>query len=261
MSQPAALYNGLVYHARHTPFFHAFRYPVFTAVFDIDALDSIAKTCRLFSHNRFNLFSLYDRDHGPRTGAPLRPWIEGIAAENGLNIAGGRITMLGFPRMLGYVFNPITLFFLYDAKGVLRAILHQVKNTFSEQHCYFIPVIQGASPTIAQHCQKIFHVSPFIAMDCTYAFKINPPANDADGFDVIINQTYAGGRMLTATWSGKDKRTMTDRALLGTFLRFPFLTLRIMWAIHWQAFHLWRKGATFYKKPTPPVDDVTYPHP
>jgi uncharacterized protein len=251
----ATLYTGTVYHARHRPFFHEFTYKVFTLGVDIDDLPTLSATHTLFGYNRFALFGFYDRDHGPRDGRPLRPWIEAAAHAKGLDITGGKILFLGFPRVLGYVFNPLSLFFLYDRTGALKAIMHQVKNTFGEQHCYLLPVDpEKAGNTITQDCGKIFHVSPFLPMDCQYHFRVVAPS---DHFFVAIHQTVPEGKILTATWDGANPTPLSDRALWALFWRIPVMTVKIIGAIHWQALKLWLKGARFHKSPPPPADMVT----
>lgn len=247
--QKPGIYIGHVYHKRHIPFVHRFKYRVFTLWIDIDAPSKL----KTFSLNRLNLFSLYNKDHGPRNGNPLRPWIEAAAREKDIDITDGKIFMLTFPRILGYVFNPITLYFCYDRNTALKAILYQVKNTFGQQHGYCLPVTE-TGPKIQQSCPKVFHVSPFIHMDCTYHFDLAEPG---EALNFAIHQfTGDNEKVLTATWSGK-RAELTDKTLLKTLITHPLLTLKIILGIHWQALHLWRKGAK-YTSPTPlPDRDVS----
>lgn len=248
MPKPS-LYIGEVYHKRHIPFEHDFRYRVFTLLLDIDNMPKL----KTFSHNRFNLFSLYDKDHGPRDGSPLRPWIEAAAKAKNIDITGGKIYMLTFPRVLGYVFNPITLYFCYNKGDALKAILYQVKNTFGEQHSYLRPVEDGEA-TIKQECEKVFHVSPFIHMDCTYKFTLKEPGEKL-GF-AIHQFTKDDEKILTATWDGK-RRELTDKALLSTLFTHPLLTMKIIVGIHWEALKLMLKGAKYIHRPLPPEKDVS----
>lgn len=259
MTQTPCLYTGHVFHKRHTPFEHAFKYRVFTLWLDIDTLPAFSKNLKTFSFNRFNLFSLHERDHGPRDGTPIRPWIETAAAEKNIDISGGKIFMLTFPRILGYVFNPITLYFCYNKNATLKAILYQVKNTFGGQHGYLLPV-RTSKGKIKQHCEKVFHVSPFIHMDCTYKFHLEEPAETLNFAIHQFTNTHKDDskneKILTATWDG-NRKDLTDRALLKTLITHPLLTLKIIIGIHAEAFHLWRKGAKFIPSPPLPKKDIT----
>ncbi len=243
-----SLYIGKVFHKRHIPFEHAFTYRVFTLLLDIDNFPKL----KIFSFNRFNIFSLYERDHGPRDGSPLRPWIEAAAEAKNIDIKGGKIFMLTFPRVLGYVFNPITLYYCTDKTGALKAILYQVKNTFGEQHGYLLPVEKNGE--IKQETKKNFHVSPFIHMDCTYKFRLKEPD---ETLDFAIHQfTGDNEKIMTATWDGA-RRDLTSAALLKTLFTHPMLTLKIIVGIHWEAFLLWRKGAKYIPKPPPPKTPIS----
>ena len=246
-----SLYTGKVFHKRHTPFEHAFTYRVFTLLLDIDDLDEIPKKIRIFSHNRFNIFSLYDKDHGQRDGTPLRQWIERAAQQKNIDLSGGKIYMLTFPRIFGYAFNPITIYFCYDKNRALKAVLHQVKNTFGEQHSYFLPVENDGM--IKQEAKKVFHVSPFIHMDCEYNFRFEAPE---DRLNFAIHQFTADGKILTATWDGQ-RRDLTTAALLKTLITHPLLTLKIIGGIHWEALKLWIKGAKYIPKPDTPPHEIS----
>ena len=241
-----ALYLGRVMHARLRPFRHRFAYRVFTCLFDVDALPALGRRMRLFSHNRFNLFSFHDRDHGARDGSALRPWVEARLAEAGIELAGGAIRLLCFPRLLGYVFNPLSIFFCHAPDGRLAAIVYEVKNTFGDQHCYVLAVGAGDDGApVVQRTDKIFYVSPFIEMDCTYRFRLNAPD---ERLAVLIRQTDPKGELLVATLTG-TRRPLDDRQLLGAFLRHPLMTLKVIAAIHWEALRLWLKGARLVPRP------------
>ena len=167
-----ALYRGTVMHRRVRPVPHALRYRVFTLLLDIDRLADTARAMRLMSYNRFNLFSFHDRDHGERDGSSLRPWVEDRLREAGLSSAAHKVLLLSFPRVLGYVFNPLSVYLCFDAQGELGAVLYEVKNTFGEQHVYVLP---GGSQPVTQTCSKGFHVSPFLDMQGRYRFRVRRP--------------------------------------------------------------------------------------
>ena len=244
----SCLYIGNVFHKRHIPFEHDFTYKVFTLLLDIDELPKL----KVFSHNRFNLFSLFDKDHGPRDGSTLRPWIEEAANNKNIDIQGGKIFMLTFPRILGYAFNPLTVYFCTDKTGTLKAVMHQVKNTFDEQHSYFLPVEKNQG-VIKQEQDKVFHVSPFIHMDCQYRFRFNMPE---DTLDFSIHQFTEDGKILTATWDG-ERAALSDKTLLKTVITHPLLTLKVIIGIHWEALRLVLKGAKYISKPQPPANPIS----
>lgn len=244
-----ALYLGRVMHARLKPFRHRFAYRVFTCLFDVDGLGALDQKLRLFGHNRFNLFSFHDRDHGARDGSPLRPWVEARLAEAGLSLKPSRIELLCFPRLLGYVFNPLSIFFCRDDKGDLAAVVYEVKNTFGDQHSYVLPVPArtGSSAPVIHGTDKKFYVSPFIEMDCTYRFRLTEPGEQ---LAVLIRQADAQGELLIATLTG-NRVNLDDRAIARAFIRHPLMTVKVMVAIHWEALWLWVKGARLVPRPAP----------
>lgn len=253
------LYIGRVYHARLKPFRHEFRYRVFSLYLDLDGIPALARRLRLFSYNHGNLLSFHDTDHGPRDGSPLRPWIEGALAAGGLDLQGGPIGVLCFPRLFGYVFNPLTIYFCHRPQdGVLAALVYEVKNTFGQQHAYVIPVTGAGRPedegrAVEQATDKRFYVSPFIDMDCRYRFRVRPPG---DKLSVLIRQADREGEVLVASQTGKMER-LSDTALLRAVATHPLMTHKVMAAIHWQALRLWLKGAKFHRKPPPPAEPVS----
>lgn len=250
-----ALYVGRVMHMRFRPYRRHFVYRVFSMLADVGRLAELSQRLRLFSHNRFNLLSLHDRDHGPRDGSPLRPWIDGLLAAAGIDLDGGPVRLLCYPRVLGYVFNPLSVYFCHDRGGDLRAIVHEVRNTFGGMHTYVLPVDgAGRHGLVRQSCRKVFHVSPFIGMEATYRFAIRAPADDVS---VVIRQDDPGGMLLSASFTG-HRRTLDDRAILGLTARLPLLTLKVVAAIHWEALWIWLRGARFHSTPDAPPRTVSY---
>lgn len=254
----AALYDGLVLHRRFAPKPHALRYRMFMALLDIDRLDTLDAGLRLFSRNRFNLFAFHDRDHLPKDAAPdatLRALVESHLASAGLVPDGGAIRLLSLPRILGYAFNPLSVYFCHHrSDGTLAAILYEVTNTFKQRHTYVIPVEATPGGTIHQRCGKAFYVSPFLDMDMTYDFHIVAPA---ERITVAVDGSKGAKRMIATSFAG-TRRLFTDAAILRTFLRHPLVSVMVVAGIHWEALKLWGKGIGFRAPPAPPVHPATF---
>ncbi|TVR96738.1 MAG: DUF1365 domain-containing protein [Rhodospirillales bacterium] len=249
----SALYRGVVVHQRVRPRRHRLTYRVFSLLLDLDELPRLGRALRLFAYNRFGLFSFLDRDHGPGHAAPLRPYVENQLRRAGIDLAGGAIRVLCYPRILGYVFNPLSVFFCHHRDGALAALIYEVNNTFGERHSYLIPVVDAAPGPIRQGCTKRFYVSPFNPVEGTYRFRVEPPG---DRLALVINQDDAAGPVLHAAFRG-ERASLSDRALLAAFVRYPLMTVKVIAGIHWEAFRLWRKGLRLVDRPAPPADAVT----
>lgn len=249
----SCIYFGQVVHQRLKPKRHRLSYAVFSLLIDLDELPELGRRLRTFSHNRFNLFSIVDADHGPRDGTSLRAWVERQLQRAGIDLAGGRVQALCYPRLFGYVFNPLTVYFCYRRDGDLCAILYEVHNTFGQAHTYVIPVADGRAATIEQTCDKTFFVSPFITMESRYAFRVVPPA---ERVAVVINQSDRDGALLHAAFVGR-RAPLTDTLLVRSLFRYPLMTLKIIGGIHWEALRLWAKGIPLVHRPPPPAVPVT----
>lgn len=249
------LYEGVVFHKRLRPRAHELSYRVFYMLLDLDELPGLARRSRLFAHNRLSLFGFHDRDHGDGSGRPVRQWVEAQLLRAGIDTRGGRILALCFPRILGYAFNPLTLYFCHRADGSLAAMLYEVNNTFGDRHSYLIPVEDSAAetPTLTQECDKAFYVSPFIPVSGRYRFKLLRPGKR---FAMTIRESDGEGALLSASFTGKAV-PFGDAALLGAFFRYPLMTLKVIGGIHVEAFRLWRKGLRFAARPAAPAGPVT----
>jgi DUF1365 family protein len=234
----SAIYVGNVVHTRFRPVLHRLRYRMFWLLLDLDEFALLARRLRLFSLNHFNLMDFRDRDHGDGSATPLRTQLEFLLTEAGLE--PGPIRVLCMPRVLGTVFNPLSVFFCYRRDGRLNAMLYEVHNTFGERHSYLIPVDEDEArqPVLRQSCAKQFHVSPFMDMAMTYHFNVTPPA---EGALVSVDAHDAEGRLLSAVYAG-TRRPLTDANLLRCFASHPLLAAQVLGAIHWEALKLWRKG-------------------
>lgn len=227
----SAIYEGAVTHTRIFPVRHAFRYRVFALLLDLDELDAL-KPSWLFARNRAALASFHDRDHGDARpdGRPLRAWVQAKLRDANIE-ADGAIRVLCYPRLFGYVFNPLSVWFCHSRDGALAATIYEVHNTFGERHAYVLAAGPG------QECDKAFYVSPFLSLDCRYSFDIRPPGEDVL---VAIRQSEAGQPVLNAAFSGRRK-PFTGAALASALIRHPLMTLKVMAAIHFEAFRLWLK--------------------
>lgn len=252
MATNSALYVGSVAHRRLRPRSHRLRYRVFALLIDIDELPILARTLRFFSISRFNLFGFFPQDHLFGKKGDLREEIDEILRNANLPGEGGAIRLLSMPRILGYGFNPLSIFFCYRKDGALRAILYEVHNTFGQRHCYLLPV-DGSSRTLSHVCSKQFYVSPFIPMDMAYAFRIRPPD---EAFKISISVADDEGLMLVAT-QHLTRQTLDDRTLLRVFLTHPLLTLKVIAGIHYEALLIWVKGVRLQLRPPPPDRAIT----
>jgi hypothetical protein len=247
---PAALYRGEVMHARMKPKAHRFAYSVYTLLIDIDALDEADRLSRLFSIGRFNLLSFDPADHGDGGRSPLGRHVRRLLAEAGLGEPVLRIRLLCYPRVLGFVFNPISVYFAYGSDDRLVGMVYEVRNTFGDMHTYVAPVRPGelSDAGVRQERDKLFHVSPFMDMPMRYRFRIRLPGDDVA---VRILETDADGPILSATFHGRREALSTGGAIRA-FVRVPLLTLKVVAGIHIEAMKLWFKGIRFFSRPEPP---------
>ena len=248
----SSLYNGTVIHKRFKPKKHFFKYRVFSLLLDLSELNHLDKNINFFSYNNFNLISFFDKDHGERDGSSLFEWVKKNLVENNINSNDIKIKLLCYPRIFGYVFNPLSVFFVYDHQENLISILYEVKNTFGEQHTYIFKVDNN---NLLQHnCSKKFHVSPFIEMDCNYFFRILKPA---EKISIIIDQYQLDEKILFASQDGR-RVDFNSKELLKSYIKHPLMTFKIISAIHFEAFKLWAKGIRFVKKKFKIKNNITF---
>ena len=234
----SCIYNGEVSHTRFRPVKHFLKYKTFSLFIDLDEMDKLDKIIPIFSINNFNVFSFYNKDHGKRDGKPLKNWVIESLKRFKVKANVNKIKLLCYPRIFGYVFNPLSIFYCYE-NDLLKAVFYEVKNTFNEQHTYIFKTKNNES--IIQKCKKKFYVSPFMDMDTYYSFKLLKPNNK---LFVSIKQTGKEGSILNAVQIG-ERKEFNFKQLIFNFFRYPLMTIKIIIAIHYEALLLWKKGAIY----------------
>lgn len=244
-------------HRRMRPRRHLLRYSIFSALFDLDELDALDQRLRLFSRNKFNLFSFRDDDYGFEKGRPLKEQIEGLMREAGVEPDGGPVRLLTIPRILGYAFNPLNVYFCYGRDGGAPvAIVCEVNNTFGQRHAYVLRADSGAGArggAMRCACAKKFYVSPFMEMDLTYDFRIAPPG---DGVTIAIRAHDEEGTLISAVHSAR-RIEMGDASLARALLSHPLMAIKVIGGIHWEALKIWLKGVRLVDRPAPPDKPAT----
>ena len=256
----AQLCFGQVRHKRLRPALNAFEYRAYYLRLPLRAMGASSGGCALFSRNRFNLLSFHDADHGDGK-TPLVEWIGTLLAAEGVTGADGEVWLQTMPRVLGFVFNPVSFWFCHRADGALRAVLCDVRNTFGERHFYLLDsgwdIPNGGELT----ARKVFHVSPFCAAEGTYRFRFMRvvralPRRMAESTLACIDYEDADGPLLQTSVSGLGAPIGNAR-VAAAFFRYPLLTFGVVARIHIQALRLWLKRTPFYPKPAPPQEKVT----
>ncbi|MEO6244810.1 MAG: DUF1365 domain-containing protein [Opitutaceae bacterium] len=273
----SCLYECHVMHARFAPRGHRFLYRIFLFAINLDELETLSRRHALFSFNRRNLYSFRDRDFLP-TGEPLhnstatspanpQPKVQNLksrvitlAATHGVDLAGGRVVLVTLPRVLGYLFNPISLYFCYDRHGAPACALAEVTNTFREMKPFFLgPDTQAAARgEFRVRMPKNFYVSPFSDVDVAFDFTLRAPG---ERLSIQIDDYVGETRTLTTTLTG-PRRELTTGRLAWFTLKYPALTLRIIALIHWHALRLWLKRVPWFAKAARPEaqSDLYRPH-
>lgn len=254
MTFSSALYCGRVMHRRLRPKIHELNYRVFWLLLDLSEIDGVNARLRLFSRNRFNLLSFHDKDYGDGSGA-LRRQVDAWMAQAGIDLEGGPIRLLTMPRVLGYVFNPISIYYCHRPDGRLAAMVYEVTSTFGIRHAYVIPIPieDQAAGVIRQGAAKALYVSPFMGMEMDYQFRGHTPG---DRLDMTIDGLDAEGVLITAAIAAKRER-LEDRSIAAATAAIPLMTFKVVAAIHWEALKLWLKGVGLTRQPEPAEEPVT----
>ena len=243
MINNSCIYIGSVIHKRFKPKKHFFKYSVFSLFLDLDEINELDQKILFFSYNKFNILSFFDKDHGYRDGSSIKNWLIHVLQKKNISTMNIKIKILCYPRIFGYVFNPLSIFFIYDADSNPIAILYEVKNTFGEQHTYVFK-IDIKNKQILNNCKKKFYVSPFMDLESKYFFKVLIPN---ERLSVIIDQRDKEGKLLFASQDG-ERVKLSSKNLLKSYLKHPLMTLKIISAIHYEALKLWMKGIKLVKK-------------
>ena len=249
------LYTGWVTHERTRPARNSFRYPIYYLGLDLAELDELGTRLRWFSHNSANIVSFWDGDHGPRDGSELRSWIDAVAARAGVDLSGGRVMLLTFPRVLGARFYPVSFWYCFGAGDVPLAVLAEVHNTYRDRHDYLLhnggrPIEWSAHPT----AEKAFYVSPFIQRErVTYEFSFGEPA---ERLSAAVRDVVEGSSMLVASIDLAAEE-LTDAAILRTVLRHGPISVVALMRIHWQALKLALKRVPFFPHTPPPAEEIS----
>ncbi len=238
----SSLCRGFVVHQRRDAPVHGFRYGVFMLLLDLDELPALDARLRLFGCERPRVVSFRRRDHLGDPARSMRASIEDLLGRAGVPTPGGRIELLTHCRVAGYVFNPVSFFYCYDAAGALAAVVAEVNNTFGERHPYVLPVRDGT----VWHEKKLMHVSPFFSMAGSYRFHLAPPGDDVVEARIDL---WHGDHVALASRLSLRREPLSDGALARALVAFPFVTTKVIAAIHWQALRLWLKRAPVFTKP------------
>ncbi|GAB3249388.1 DUF1365 domain-containing protein [Chitinimonas naiadis] len=251
--------RGHVMHVRHRPVRHRFRYPVFFLHLCLTAPASQIRCWGLFGFNRPGIISFHAKDHGDRDGHDLLAWLDRQLARAGLHRPEGEVWLQTFPRVLGYVFKPVSFWYCHDKRGELRILIAEVNNTFGERHQYVLcaPDEGPIMPSTELICRKHFHVSPFCEVKGSYRFRVrNAGARKMARIDYFDHASEPKPLLETVLWG--TSHPLTTSHLFRTLLRTPLLTLGITFRIHWQALHLWWRGVPFFRKPQAPEPGLTH---
>lgn len=244
------LYLCKTVHTRLHPFRRRFSQRLCYLYLDIDALADLR--LRLLQCDKPGALSFDARDHGDRSGGPLRPWVERALAQAGVDLGGGAIHLLTLPRVFGYVFNPLSIYFGYGPDKRLRGVVYEVNNTFGQTHAYAAAI--APSGRLAEHAApKRFFVSPFLDVRGHYRFRLRAPG---ERLSVAIDNIVDGARVHGAVLAG-ERRPLSDWALAKMLIGTPLMTLQVIAAIHWHALFIWLRGARYRRRPPQPPAAAT----
>jgi DUF1365 family protein len=256
----SCLYECTVMHHRFQPKEHRLQHDLFMFYLDLDELDAVAEKVLFFSRNRGNLYAFRDGDHEPAGEASLKQRVLEFLRRQGIDLGPqSRICLLTLPRVFGYLFNPISVYYCFDSAGQPVCAIAEVGNTFREMKLYVIGPNAVSADTFETRVPKHFYVSPFSSLELSFDFKLKVPAerlslrvDDYDGDSKVLGSTLAG-----------RQTALNNRNLAWFTLKYPAITLKVIFLIHWHALLLWLKGVPFHRKADQPAlqRNVLRPHP
>ena len=251
----SSLYSTTIVHERFHDFKHKFKYFILSIFIDHDELIELTKKIKVFSYNKFNIFSYYENDHGYRDGRLLREFVEDFLSLHQIKYKKLKINIMCFPRILGYVFNPLSTIYCYDDKKLI-AIFYEVKNTSNEQHTYCFAGNNNKNANEYTHeCDKNFYVSPFIGMKVRYKFKNLPPNQK---MSVVIDLFDKNNKkFLTASQYGL-KLSLNSFSLLNQLFSNPLVTIKVIFAILYETIFIIFKGGKYYTRQKKITDSISF---
>lgn len=250
----SAIYFGTVKHRRFRPVPHSFSYNVFMAFLDIDRIPELTHVSHFLSYNRFNWATYDERDHFGNPHLSLRQRLEQNAAAHGVLLPDGQVFLLTHLRYLGYNFNPVSFFYCYDKQERLRLVLAEVNSTFGESHNYWLSQSNELSSPNAKRYRtaKAMHVSPFMGMKLDYTFTITPPGSKL----VVHMDTIEDGKPFFDAMLKLEREPWSARSLHRALLSHPWMTAKVIFAIHWEALRLYLKKVPVFTHPRNLPDEV-----
>lgn len=249
-----SIFRGEVVHKRMRPVEHKLNYRVFSLLMDVDRLDDEAKRLKLFSLNRFNLFSINENQHGNRDGSSLSSFAWQQVRKAGMGDRVERIMVLFYPRIFGFAFNPLTVYYCLDSNGAPALMIYEVRNTFGQALTYVLPAGADHGGTFSHVIDKCFYVSPFNEVDGRYTFHVVKPEDD---LTVGVALKTDNAPLIRTHFKGRRNK-LSDRGLLKVFFAYPLMTLKVVAAIHWEALKIWRKGIRINTCPEAPEAKIVY---
>ena len=254
MDHTGCIYRGEVVHKRVRPVEHKLKYRVFSLAMDVDKLSQTAKKLRLFSANGFNIFSIKEADHGHRDHRSISEFAWEQVRHAKLQNDVKKIMMVFYPRIFGFAFNPLTVYFCIDGTGTPLLMIYEVRNTFGENLTYVLPAGAQNGASFSHKIDKEFYVSPFNNVEGDYTFHVTRP-DDKVTIGVALKTDDAP---LLRTHFRGVKTKLSDRKLIGMLFRYPLMTAKIVAGIHWEALLLWRKGLSLETRPPAPAHRISY---
>ena len=243
------IYRGDVVHKRLRPTPHALRYQVFSLLLNVDSLSVLDRKNRLFGYNRHRFFSIHDRDFGARDGTPIATHARELLAQAGFEgTEAWSIALLAYPRVLGYAFNPLSVYYCYDRDRTLRVMIYEVTNTFGERRSYVVSAGSAINGTLAHACTKDMYVSPFASVTGKYGFRV---AQSGSSLTLGVLFSDPDGPLIKTHFRG-TREVLSDSRLALRALTHPLMTFKVMAGIHVEALRLWLKKVPIVRRPAGP---------